>query len=158
GYLRARTGPGGTTMPNTTTLTRRAAALLALPLALAACSPINSATPAPSASGDNRPAKDGGTLRVALSAEPDKLDPTLARTLVGRTVFNAICEKLYDIDATLAIVPQLAAALPQFSADGKTVTIKIRSGIKFADGTVLDADAVKVSLDRHMTLAGSAPR
>jgi len=93
---------------------------------------------------------------VALSAEPDKLDPTLARTLVGRSVFNAICEKLYDVDAKLTIVPQLAAALPEFSADGLTVTIKIRNGVKFADGTALDAAAVKTSLDRHRTLAGSA--
>jgi len=145
-------------MPRNPNLTRRAPLL---PLAVAAltvvaCSPINSGTPSPTGSGDNRPAKDGGTLRVALSAEPDKLDPTLARTLVGRTVFNAICEKLYDVDAKLAVVPQLAAALPEFAADGKTVTIKIRSGVKFADGTALDAAAVKTSLDRHMTLSGSA--
>ena len=53
-------------------------------------------------------------------------------------------------------MPQLAAALPEFSADGLTVTIKIRTGLKFADGTTLDAAAVKTSLDRHMTLEGSA--
>jgi peptide/nickel transport system substrate-binding protein len=133
-----------------------APAVAGLALALAACGSISSGTPAPAGSGDNRPAKEGGTLRVALAAEPDKLDPTLARTLVGRTVFNAICEKLYDVDASLAVVPQLAAALPQFGTDGKTVTIKIRTGAKFADGTALDADAVKYSLDRHMTMAGSA--
>lgn len=141
-----------------TTLTRRATILplaAALALAGAACGSIKSSTPAPADSADNRAAKNGGTLRVALSAEPDKLDPTLARTLVGRTVFNAICEKLYDVDAKLAVVPQLAAALPEFSADGKTVTIKVRTGVKFADGTPLDAAAVKASLNRHMTLAGS---
>ena len=44
----------------------------------------------------------------------------------------------------------------QFSADGLTVTIKLRTGVKFADGTALDAAAVKTSLDRHMTLTGSA--
>src|SRR5205085_1965677 len=109
-------------------------------------------------SSDNRAVRNGGTLTVALSAEPDKLDPTLARTLVGRTVFNAICEKLYDVNAKLNVVPQLAAALPQFSSDGKTVTIKVRSGVKFADGTPLDAAAVKASLDRHMTLSWSARR
>ena len=93
---------------------------------------------------------------MALSAEPDKLDPTLARTLVGRTVFNAICEKLYDVDASSTVVPQLAAALPEFSADGLTVTIKLRTGVKFADGTSLDAAAVKTSLDRAQDAAGSA--
>jgi peptide/nickel transport system substrate-binding protein len=144
-------------MPTKPILRSCAGALAAITVlsVIAACSPVSSPTPAQSG-GDDRAAKSGGTLRVALSAEPDKLDPTLARTLVGRTVFNAICEKLYDVDAKLTIVPQLAAALPEFSADGLTVTIKLRTGLKFADGTVLDAAAVKTSLDRHKTLAGSA--
>jgi peptide/nickel transport system substrate-binding protein len=143
-------------MPHSASLTRHATVVVVAALAVAGCSSIKSNAPAPTNTGDNRPAKDGGTLRVALSAEPDKLDPTLARMLVGRTVFNAICEKLYDVDAKLAVVPQLASALPEFSTDGKTATIKIRSGVKFADGTALDATAVKTSLDRHMTLSGSA--
>ena len=95
---------------------------------------------------------------VALSDEPDALDPTTARTLVGRTVFTSICEKLYDINAKLDIVPQLAADCRRPSADGKTVTIKLRSGIKFADGTPMDAAAVKTSLDRHLTLADLGPQ
>jgi peptide/nickel transport system substrate-binding protein len=142
-------------LPHKQWLKRPAALIVTLTLALGACSSINSGSPAPSAS-DNRPAKAGGTLRVALSAEPDVLDPTLARTLVGRTVFTAICEKLYDLDSKLTLVPQLASALPEFSADGLTATIKVRSGVKFADGTLLDAAAVKTSLQRHMTLTGSA--
>lgn len=133
----------------------RCAATVSAALMVVACSPIESG-PAQPSTGDNRPVKQGGTLRVALSAEPDKLDPSLARTLVGRTVFNAICEKLFDVDSKLQIVPQLAASLPEFSSDGLTITIKIRSGVKFADGTSLDAEAVKKSLDRHRTLAGSA--
>ena len=135
---------------------RRPLALAAvLIVALAGCSSIDKGAPTPTAS-DTRSARAGGALRVALSAEPDALDPTLARTLVGRTVFTAICEKLYDVDSKLTVVPQLAAALPEFSADGLTVTIKVRPGVKFADGTTLDAAAVKTSLDRHMTMNGSA--
>src|SRR6476646_4066220 len=121
-------------------------AVLAL---IAGCSPVSSPTTSASSATNSGTAKNGGILRVALSAEPDKLDPTLARTLVGRTIFNAICEKLYDVDQKLTIVPQLAAALPEYSADGLSVTIKVRSGVKFADGTPLDAAAVKTSLDRH---------
>lgn len=99
--------------------------------------------------------KQGGTLTVALDAEPDMLDPSLGRSLVGRQVFHAMCEKLYDLDQSVKLVPQLAAELPQTSADGLTVTIKLRQGIKFADGTELNAEAVKKSLDRHLTLATS---
>jgi peptide/nickel transport system substrate-binding protein len=136
--------------------TRRAAAAVAVTtLALAGCSSINTPAGQPSAA-DTRAARAGGTLVVALSDEPDALDPSTARTLVGRSVFTSICEKLYDINDKLAIVPQLAAAAPQTSADGRTVTIKLRSGVKFADGTPMDAVAVKTSLDRHRTLETSA--
>src|SRR6266508_2116511 len=99
--------------------------------------------------------KNGGTLTIALESDPDALDPTLARTFVGRMVFAHMCEKLYDLNAKLEIVPQLAASMPKLSADKKTVTIKLRKGIKFNDGTAFDAAAVKASLDRHKTLPRS---
>ena len=135
---------------------RCAAVLVTLGTAVAACSAIEAPSPSTNPGADNRPIRAGGELRVALANEPDKLDPTLARTLVGRTVFNAICEKLYDVDEKLNIVPQLAAELPTFSEDNTVATFKIRTGLKFADGTVMDATAVKTSLDRHRTLTGSA--
>jgi peptide/nickel transport system substrate-binding protein len=99
--------------------------------------------------------RSGGTLTIGLAEEPDALDPTLARTFVGRIVFLAMCEKLYDLDSHLNIVPQLATALPQVSKDKLTYTIKLRSGVKFNDGTAFDAAAVKTTLDRDLTLKGS---
>lgn len=105
---------------------------------------------------DDRPVRDGGTLTVALNADPDKLDPSLAQTLVGRTVFAGMCEKLYDVDEAGKVVPQLATALPKTSADGRTVTFSVRKGLKFSDGTSLDAAAVVTSLLRHRDLPGSA--
>lgn len=99
--------------------------------------------------------KKGGTLTVALAEDPDRLDPTLARTFVGRIVFANMCEKLYDINGKLRVVPQLAASMPRFSPDGTSVTIRLRTGVRFNDGTPFDAQAVKTSLDRHRTLTGS---
>ena len=87
--------------------------------------------------------KNGGTLVIGLAEDPDALDPTLARTFVGRIVFLHMCEKLYDLNSKLEIVPQLASALPVISKDKLTYAIKIRSGIKFNDGTPLTGDAVK---------------
>ena len=98
------------------------------------------------------------TLVVALNQDPDLLDPTLSRTYVGRIIFAHMCEKLYEIDETLRISPQLAAALPTISDAGKTVTIKLRSGVKFNDGTAMNAEAVKFSLDRHREMKGSNRR
>ncbi len=94
------------------------------------------------------------TLRVGLAEDPDVLDPTLARTYVGRIVFASLCDKLFDIDDKLNIIPQLALS-HETSEDGKTVTIKLRPGVKFHDGEVMNADAVKASLERHMTMQGS---
>jgi peptide/nickel transport system substrate-binding protein len=97
------------------------------------------------------------TLRIGLAEDPDALDPTLARTYVGRIVFASLCDKLFDIDEKLNIVPQLALS-HELSEDGKTVTIKLRTGVKFHDGEVMDATAVKASLERHMTMQGSFRR
>ena len=96
-------------------------------------------------------------LRIGLAEDPDALDPTTARTYVGRIVFASICDKLFDIDDKLNVVPQLALS-HETSADGKAVTIKLRPGVKFHDGEAMDAEAVKFSLDRHMTMQGSFRR
>jgi len=97
------------------------------------------------------------TLRIGLAEDPDVLDPTLARTFVGRVVFAALCDKLVDIDDKLNIVPQLATSW-QWSADGRALTMKIRPGVTFHDGEKLDAAAVKFNLERHKTMAGSTRR
>jgi peptide/nickel transport system substrate-binding protein len=94
------------------------------------------------------------TLRIGLAEDPDMLDPSLGRTYVGRIVFSAFCDKLFDIDDKLNIVPQLALS-HETSADGKEMTIKLRPGVKFHDGEPLDAEAAKFSLERHLTLPTS---
>src|SRR5262249_49564194 len=94
------------------------------------------------------------TLKIGLAEDPDILDPTYARTYVGRIVFSSICDKLFDIDEKLNVVPQLALS-HETSPDGKTVTIKLRPGVKFHDGEPLDAAAAKFSLERHLSAPGS---
>jgi peptide/nickel transport system substrate-binding protein len=100
------------------------------------------------------PAAAQSHLRIGLAEDPDNLDPTTAGSYVGRIVLAAMCDKLFDIDAKLNIVPQLALA-HETSEDGKTVTIKLRPGVKFHDGEPFDAEAVKFTLDRHMNMQGS---
>src|SRR5215472_16975415 len=94
------------------------------------------------------------TLRIGLAEDPDILDPTLARTYVGRIVFASFCDKLFDIDEKLNAVPQLALGY-ETAPDGLSVTIKLRPNVKFHDGEPFNAAAAKYSLDRHMTMAGS---
>ena len=52
------------------------------------------------------------TLRIGLAEDPDVLDPTLARTFVGRIVFAAVCDKLFDLDEKLNIVPAARHLVP----------------------------------------------
>ena len=94
------------------------------------------------------------TLRIGLAEDPDVLDPTLSRTYVGRIVFASFCDKLFDIDDKLNVVPQLALS-HETAPDGKAVTIKLRPGVKFHDGEAFNAEAAKFSLDRHLTMTGS---
>src|ERR1700759_1847468 len=89
------------------------------------------------------------TLRIGLAEDPDILDPTMGRTYVGRIVFSAFCDKLFDIDEKLNIVPQRALS-QETSPDGKEVTIKLRPNVKFHDGEPFNAEAAKFSLERHL--------
>jgi peptide/nickel transport system substrate-binding protein len=93
------------------------------------------------------------TLRIALRQDLDTMDPTLSTSYVGRIVFAGLCDKLFDIDEKLNIVPQLATGYEW--SDPKTLTLHLRQGVTFQDGEALDADAVKDSLVRDMTLPGS---
>src|SRR5665647_1584753 len=113
--------------------------LLALTLAIATC------------------VANAQTLRIGLAEDPDILDPTLARTFVGRIVFAGLCDKLFDLDEKLNIVPQLATGF-QWSPDNKALTIKLRSGVTFHDVEKFDAAAVKFNIERHKTMAGSNRR
>ena len=89
-------------------------------------------------------------LRIALNEDPDILDPAQGGSFVGREVFAALCDKLIDVAPDMKFVPQLATEWT-WSADGKALTMKLRDGVLFHDGTKLDADAVKINLDRYRT-------
>ena len=92
-------------------------------------------------------------LRIGLREDPDLLDPTLGSSYVGRVVYAAMCDKLFDIDAKLAIVPQLASGYRY--EDPTHLVITLRPGVSFQDGENFDAEAVKYKLTRDLTLKGS---
>ncbi|HLY91160.1 MAG TPA: ABC transporter substrate-binding protein [Acetobacteraceae bacterium] len=95
-------------------------------------------------------------LHVGLREDPDLLDPTLGSSYVGRIVFAGMCDKLFDIDAKLNIVPQLATGYEW--KDPTHLVIHIRDGVQFQDGEKLNADAVKYKLMRDLTIKGSMRR
>jgi peptide/nickel transport system substrate-binding protein len=93
-------------------------------------------------------------LRIGLQDDADVLDPAQSRTFVGRIVYTAMCDKLVDVSPDLKIVPQLATEW-KWSADGKELTMKLRDGVKFHDGTAMDAAAVVATIERNLTLPES---
>ncbi len=88
-------------------------------------------------------------LHIGLRQDPDLLDPTLGSSYVGRIVFAGLCDKLFDIDTRLNIVPMLATGYEW--QDPTHLVIHIRNGVRFQDGEKLDADAVKYKLMRDLT-------
>lgn len=91
-----------------------------------------------------------GTLRYGLEQDPDILDPARNGSYGDRVVFTAMCDQLLDIDAGLNYVPQLATEWA-WSADRLALTLKLRPGVVFQDGAPMDADAVRMNLDRYRT-------
>ena len=132
-------------------MTKRFVALFgAAVIVLAACSPTPPAATGPAATGGaSGPAATGGTgeqlaadqtIHLYLSdTDPATLDPAAAQDSVSISVIDAIHRGLLYYDADLKLVPSVAEALPEASADGKTLTFKIRADAKYADGDAIVA-------------------
>ncbi|MBO6602658.1 MULTISPECIES: ABC transporter substrate-binding protein [Rhodophyticola] len=93
-------------------------------------------------------------LRIGLQEDPDVLDPDQSRTFVGRIVYASLCDKLVDITPDLEIIPQLATGW-EWSDDGLQLTMTLREGAVFHDGTPFNAEAVAANIDRSQNLPES---
>lgn len=98
----------------------------------------------------------GGMLRLTLGEEPDQLDPARTISLTSSEVMDVVYERLVYIDDEGLPQPWLAESW-EISEDGKVITFKIREGVKFHDGTDLDANAVKFTYDRILDPEMAAP-
>ncbi len=81
------------------------------------------------------PPASSDTLVVALSDEPDNLNPIFG-DIYGSIYGDhwPIFSSLLDYDQQLELTPDLAAALPDVSPDGRTVTVPLREGVRWHDG------------------------
>ena len=79
----------------------------------------------------------GGVINVATIGEPPTLDPMSSTADLVGIVTQHIFETLYTFDKKWNVTPLLAESLPEISADGKTYTIKLRTGIKFHDNSYM---------------------
>ena len=93
-------------------------------------------------------------LRIGLQADPSTLDPAQSAAFVDRVVMAAVCDKLIEVDAKLAYVPQLATEW-SWAPDGLSLTMKLRAGVTFHDGEPFDAEAVRFNIERDKTASYS---
>jgi peptide/nickel transport system substrate-binding protein len=100
-------------------------------------------------------AKKGGTLTVLSAGDVDSIDPGIAYYSVSYQVLQPTLAPLYDYapgDPTTQ-VPILASALPQISADGRTITVKLRKGFRFSPPVNREVTSkdVKYAMERAFT-------
>lgn len=109
----------------------------------------------PSASTAGTP-KDGGTLVIAIPGDMNRTDPALVDDANSSYVLQQIFEGLVTLKPGTGsdIVGQLADSWT-ISDDGLTYTFKLKTGIKFQDGTDFNAAAAKVNFDRWMSIPKS---
>lgn len=91
--------------------------------------------------------KSGGTLTVGLAQDPLVIDPIRTGTFTERQFATPVYESLFDVNAKGEVVPFLVESY-SVSEDQKTYRLKLRTGIKFHDGTPFDAQAVEANMER----------
>lgn len=134
-----------TTAPKVTIALAAIAALV-----LTACTTSSGggpANPGGNAAGQSGAATSGGTLHIGIGVDLDTLDPAQQTTTTVQNVVDYAVETLVTFDKDGKVQPLLATSWTT-SSDGLSITLKLRTGVKFQDGTPFNADAVKFSLDR----------
>ena len=126
---------------------------------LAGCQPKPTATPAapavtqpPAAVGP----KKGGVIKIGRVSDSDSLDPQKSTLLAAHEVMTNIYDPLVYLDPAGNLYPCLAKSWV-LSNENKTVTFKLRKGVKFHDGTPFNAEAVKYTVERHIDPATASP-
>lgn len=122
------------------------AGLAAVSMLLVSCSS------GPQNSGDGQ-SDTQARLTVAVPAQPPNLDPMVSTSTATSDVAINVFESLLTTDENLEIQPMLAAEW-EASDDGKTYTFTLRGGVKFHDGSELDAEDVVASMERWSRLSG----
>src|SRR2546430_2927596 len=126
-------------------LRSRIAPVLVLALILAACSQAAkpSATPTASVAGGEKPIS-GGTLTFIVNAEPPSFDGHRETTFALLHPIAPHYSTLYKFDPSdlTKVAADVAAAMPEVSADKLTYTIKLRTDVKFHDGSKMTSDDI----------------
>ncbi|GGH35736.1 ABC transporter substrate-binding protein [Paenibacillus segetis] len=98
----------------------------------------------------------GGTVRVAMSTEPDNLDPYLSAATDTQSMMDNVFDGLFEAGENSDLIPAIASSY-QVSDDGLTYTFTLNQGIVFHDGSELTAEDVYYSYAKLSGLNGQEP-
>jgi oligopeptide transport system substrate-binding protein len=116
----------------------------------ASTAPVESAAPSVDLAADQ-------ILKIDLGQEPPTLDPNMAQDSTSIAVLHALHRGLVFFDKDLKIVPELAQAMPEISADAKTLTFTLKDGIKYSNGDPIVAGDFVYSIKRTLDPKLAAP-
>jgi peptide/nickel transport system substrate-binding protein len=133
----------------------QAGGVSALGLLIAACGGSTSTGGQPGAGAAGTPVR-GGDLVFAMSMNITTLDPAFSQNTSERFAYYVMYNTLVAYDKDFNIVPELAERW-ETSKNGKTLTLHLRQGVKFHDGTPFDANAVKWNLERILDKKTNSP-
>src|SRR5690606_34902754 len=94
-------------------------------------------------------------LNIAITAQPPTLDTAQTVSAVALDIAGNIYQQLFQLDANYEPQPVLASSY-EVSEDGKTYTIKLRDGVKFHNGDVMEASDVVASMNRWLVTSSRA--
>lgn len=121
-------------------------AVVAMSLALAACSDAPRDETGGGGDAGTSEAQAGGDLVIGVTSDPDTLFPWRATQFQAVHLLGNVYGTLTELDENLEVVPGLAESW-EVSPDGLTVTFQLREGVTFADGSEFDSADVVHSLE-----------
>jgi len=123
----------------------------------ASSAPGASGAPATAAPSPSEALAAEQVLRIDLGQEPPTLDPNKAQDSTSIEVLHALHRGLLYLDQEGKVIPALAEALPEVSADAKTLTFKLKSGLKYSNGDPVVAGDFVYSIKRTLDPRTAAP-
>src|SRR4051794_20208998 len=117
-----------------------------------------------SSGGGGGTAKEGGSITISQTSQPDFMDPALTYTVNGIEPLWLVYTPLLTYPRTgdevkdALLIPGLAKAMPKISSDGQTYELTLRPNLKYSDGTPVKANDFEHEVGRVLNLesGGSA--
>ena len=108
---------------------------------------------APTGAPEARAQAPARLLTVAVPIDPQTIDPTTNTANVAAIIMQNVFETLYTYDGEWRVTPMLAAEMPRYTDEGRTMTVPLRAGVRFHNGATMSSADVVASIERWTKLS-----